>query len=154
LLNRFLCVRRHELFCVRTVDIVVTPPLVTVKYQFGDQTDLGRLNRERHDYDDEATEYATERLEAGDRLVLGECEGDVVIYCWLCFGELELEYQRFMPLGQNAACVYKVFVVDDFRGRRLYPGAYGFMQPYLQKRGDETVLTQSWTGNTASQAAM
>lgn len=149
-LNRVIRIDRHDLFEVQVEDLAEVNSGINVLYRLGNASDLMNLDPVMHDFDAEARCYGMDRLAAGDLLVLGEFGGRVCFYCWICFGEVELACRRFLPSSADIAFVYKVFVVEDMRGKHVYPGVYCFLKPYLAQRGVRRIMTQINTKNTKS----
>lgn len=150
-LRRHVCaVDLHNIYQMPIEDCMLVSPAVSIYYRLGTYDDIERWDYQAYDYDEESKEYARERLQAGDVVVIGESNGLVVFYCWVCFGEIELGWGAFIAAPAQTAFVYKVFVVAGMRGLRVYPGVYGYLAQYLKGRGVSRVMTQAHNANMAS----
>jgi hypothetical protein len=116
------------------------------RFRFGGVQDLSRLDPVLHSYASADVAFALERLQAGDRLVVGEVAGELVFYGWLSFGQIP----RFMRLGPLWAYSYRVFTVEAWRGRRILPAYYCYVRPFLSGLGYPRLLCWVAASNRTS----
>lgn len=138
--DKVFWVWRNVLFEVRIDELRRIKPDIAVEYRFGDISDINRLDMEHHEYDSDARQFALERLQQGDRVILGDYQGRVIFYHWLMFRTMELAYRRYMPISSNRAYIYKAFTVREYRGRQVLPSFYGFISNYLRQRGINKIV--------------
>lgn len=129
------------LYTLETDKTILRSSELPVAFRLGTADDVDRINMPQFDYDQRAVAYAKRRLAAGDIFVVGELEGIIVSYCWLCLGAFQAEMDQFLPLREDMATVYKVFTHEHYRGKNIYPAAYTFILSLLQEYGIKVVTT-------------
>jgi len=134
-------------------DIRRAEPRIPARFRPGDKDDLMRLSQAKHEYDSAAREFGIERLRAGDSLTLAELGNDVVFYSWLMFGQLDMGMRRYLPIAADTACVYRLFTVAAYRGRRLAPAWFWFMREHLRQRNLRRIVAWVEARNQASRHA-
>lgn len=112
-----------------------------VVYRLGTESDLDRIDMAQFDYDPSAIAYSKRRLAAGDIFIVGELDAMIVSYCWLCLGQFQADMDYFLPLKEDMVTVYKVFTHECYRGKNIYPSAYTFIAPLMQKYGIKICAT-------------
>lgn len=149
---------RDHVFWVRQKKILETDlsavaesaPVAAVQYRFGSELDIGKLTEVDHEYNDEARAYALERLRHGDRVVLGELNGELVFYGWLMFSAMDLDYRNYVPLPPEYAYCYKLFTLKHLRGKKILPGFYSFLKKSLPVMGYRKLVCWVYSDNHAS----
>lgn len=130
-------------------DIDAAPPNVVespATFRLGGVQDLSHLDPVLHSYGSVDMVFARERFQAGDRLVVGEISGQIVFYAWLSFGQIP----RFMDLDPAWAYSYRVFTVEEWRGRRILPAYYCYVRPFLRGLGYAGLLCWVAASNRTS----
>jgi L-amino acid N-acyltransferase YncA len=119
-------------------------------FRYGDAVDLYTLAAPEYQYDEAARRFGHERLEAGDRLVVGELAGRIVYYAWVMYGQMDMGMREYAPLRPDQAYTYKLFTVADCRGRGICPAYYEWLKRELRDAGYGSVLAWVEAGNRAS----
>ena len=130
-------------------DFDAAPPKVVespATFRLGGVQDLSHLDPVLHSYGSVDMVFARERLQAGDRLIVGEIAGQIVFYAWLSFGQIP----RFMHLDPAWAYSYRVFTVEEWRGRRILPAYYLYVRPFLRGLGYSRLLCWVAASNRTS----
>ena len=121
-----------------------------IVFRFGTAQDIEKLSAERHLYTHQAIEYSRERLQAGDKLVIG-CENDDIVFTgWLTFGKLELGNRVFLDISADRVCCYRLHTVADARGRGICPAFYAFLRESMDQVRVTQLLAVVHTANLAS----
>jgi len=119
-------------------------------FRYGDAVDLYTLAAPEYQYDEAARRFGHERIEAGDRLVVGEIGGRIVYYAWVMYGQMDMGMRDYAPLRADQAYTYKLFTVADCRGRGICPAYYEWLKRELRDAGYRSVLAWVEPGNRAS----
>ena len=146
-------IRHKLLFESRLGDLHALPSATPVTYRFGGLNDLHHMTADRHDYDEPAKRLLRGRLRDGDRLVLGEVDGEPVFSGWLMLGAIECGTQRTLRVSPRRAYSYKLHTVAAFRGNRVMSGFYRFIEPLLSALGYRSIVCWITKSNAASIAA-
>ena len=80
-------IRTRLLLEVKVRDLPRVTPVIPLRYRFGDANDLERLRAVDPRFDESVQRAAEQELARGDRLILGEYQGQVVFYVWIVLGE-------------------------------------------------------------------
>jgi hypothetical protein len=147
---RVILVRRKIIFGADLDEIASTEARIRAQFHFGDARDLDRMTAESHEYDLPAKQYALERLEAGDKLILGEVDGHVAFYGWAMFGQLDLGIRSFIATGTDTVASYRLFTIAEQRGKRLCAAYYSFLRDELRLAGYGHVVSWVEARNSAS----
>ncbi len=131
---------RFALFEADVDDMCRIEPKIAVKYRFGDLSDIDRLDMEHHEYDAEARKFAFERLQYGDKVVLGFHNDRVIFYLWLMFGMMDIHYRNYIPISPNRVYAYKGFTVKEYRGNYVLAGAYPMVVKYIKQMGYDRII--------------
>ena len=151
--TRLIEIRHKLLFEARLGDLQAPPPAIPVRYRFGGLDELQQLTAERHDYDEPAKRLLRGRLRDGDRLVLGEVDGEQVFSGWLMLGAMECGTERKTSMSPRRAYSYKLHTIAAFRGGGVMSGFYQFIEPLLSALGYRWMVCWIAESNTASIAA-
>jgi len=95
-------------------------------------------------------QFVRQRLDKGDKAVIGSLEGQPVFYGWLMFNEVEVTYGVFMPLGGRTAFGYNLYTRSSHRRMGVMSGFYDFAQSYLHQRRFHTLYVGISRQNTPS----
>ena len=140
--DRVFWIWRCVLLEAHVDDFCKITPDIGIEYRFGDSSDIDRLNKEHHEYDDEARKFASERLQDGDKLILGFHSGDVVFYCWLMINKMDLHYRNYIPISSNRIYGYKAFTVKEYRSKYFSAGAFRLIAEFMKQMGyNKKILT-------------
>ena len=150
---RLFLVRRKFVFEADLDDIRRAESRIPVRFRTGKKEDLKTLAQPGHDYDRAALEFARERLRAGDSLTFGESGNNVAFHSWLMFGQLDMGVRRYLPTAADTACVYRLYTVAAYRGRRLAPTWFWFIREQLLQRNVRRVVAWVEGRNRASRRA-
>jgi GNAT superfamily N-acetyltransferase len=141
-LARILLVRRKIAYVANVNDLRYSSARTPVSFRFGDRGDLESFTVDIHNYDLDAKRYGRERLQSGDKLILGEIDGKVVFYGWVMFGSLDLGVRTLLPVGSDAVASYRLFTVADQRGKKISAAYFFFLKEEAQKLGCRRIV--SW----------
>lgn len=125
-------------------------PVAPVLFRFGAASDLAGLDEAHHEYGSAEKEFGLWRLREGDSLVLGEVDGEVVFYSWLMYGQMDIDFKVFVPLGPQYAYSYKVFTTPAARGYGICAAYYAWITGNLNQQGYRRVVSRIGAGNVAS----
>jgi hypothetical protein len=139
---RIVLLRRKIIFEASLDEVRWIPARTRVHFRFGDLADLARLSPDFHQYDAEAKRYSLERLQAGDRLILGETGRQVAFYGWIMSGRIDLGVRKLFPVGPDTVASYRLFTVESQRGNKLCSAYYAFLEQELRKQGVRRIV--SW----------
>lgn len=82
------------------------------------------------------TGKAEERLTAGDLCFIGENNGDIVHYEWICFNEIFPSFlERNIRVRPNSAYVYKGYTVPKYRSKGISSAVLTNAANYLFQNG-------------------
>ena len=125
-------------------------PLAPVTFRFGSAADIKSLTAEIHDYGAAEKRFSLARLEQGDSLVVAECEGGIVFYGWLMYGQIDLDQNVTVPIAPDAVYSYKLFTIPRARGLRICSGYYHFVASSIAERGYRRLICRIAPGNRPS----
>ena len=94
---------------------------------------------------------AEERLKAGDLCFIGEKNGDIVHYRWICFNEVFVnELERKIRMRPNSAYMYDAYTVPKYRGKGIHPAVLTNAEDYLFQSGIKEMYTVILSNNHSS----
>ncbi|MEI6259619.1 MAG: hypothetical protein WCR46_06915 [Deltaproteobacteria bacterium] len=125
-------------------------PDIAVEYRFGDSYDIKQLNIEDHEYDAEAMKFSLDRLENGDRVILGFFQGNPIFYIWLMFQTMDIDYRKYIPISFNRVYAYKGFTVQQYRGKHVLAGSYRYISDCMKQGGYDKVIASIDSRNLLS----
>lgn len=121
-----------------------------VQFEFGSIDDIHAINANQNlDSHDEA-EHNLLLFEAGNKIVVGRFNSDIVFYAWAVFGRKSM-HNKFFTLNQNEFIAMRAFVQKKYRGLGLYPYGLAFMLSTLKNEGYEAVFMDIESHNIVSQ---
>lgn len=144
-----LSCRRKVVFEADLDRIRALPLKAPVRYRFGHVEDLPKLAVDST-FDNSARLFALERLEAGDLLVLGEIDREVVYYGWLMLCKLDLGVRRYLRLPDRTAYSYRLFTAETQRRRGLCAAYYSYAARELRAKGFNRAVSWVEARNGAS----
>lgn len=119
-------------------------------FREGGIQDLASFDEVRLSYSAEERLFGMERLLQGDRLLVGELDGDVVFYAWLMFSQLDLDQRVFVPLNRSFCYSYRVFTAPGARGRHLCAAYYSYLRERVPSFGCSRLICRIGSSNRAS----
>ena len=112
---------------------------ISVEFRFGSYSDVSA--KEFHNYDIEAKEFAQERLQKGDIIILGTIDGKVICYGWLMYNQMDLSMRDYISLNDGSAYSYKIYITESHRGKGILLAYFYFVVQYLLKEGYSRLIT-------------
>lgn len=106
-----------------------------VTWRLGTAADVPRLTKESHNYDESRREEALRALQAGDRFLIAEIDGDIAHIVWWTRGEVYFPGQA-LPLGPGSAYVFNGRTAPKYLGRRLQRAGLREVTRILRKEGN------------------
>jgi predicted GNAT family acetyltransferase len=125
-------------------------PKINLTFRFATREDIVSLDAVKYDYDTDGIHYCLGRMEKGDKCLLALHKGKIIGYLWLMNGEMELSMAKIMRLPENKSYIYKVFVLDEFRGKRVYAGMHQKIMADLKKAGKKWLITTGERNNLSA----
>ena len=141
-----LCTKK--VFQIDVGSLPTIDPRVALRYRFGDRQDLRALAG-HPDYGHDSLPYLEGRLTAGDRLVMGEQEGELVLTAWVMTGHMELG-DLVIALPSDYAYNYKIYTVEKFRRQGATLGLWKFLRQTLPDHGIQHLMSTVIVDNTQS----
>jgi|GEM_PF-2551939 len=139
-----------EASCDEAEDVQVPEGLT---FRAGSPADLEALNQRGYDMDTAAKCFCRDRLLAGDSLILGEENGEVIFYACVMYSNMDLDMGKIVPLASDLAYSYKVYTAPSARGRRICSTYYALLKRILRNRGYRRVVCRVAPSNPASMRA-
>ena len=138
-----------ELNLTDPINEIMSELLITIR--LGSKHDINSFSKETYDYDEKGKFYSLDRMNKGDKCFLAVSQGRIVGYLWLMYGEMELDKNRLhIVLPNEKAFVYKGFVIDEFRGKRILYCIDQEIIKELRREGKTAMLTIVARDNRAS----
>ncbi len=131
--------RRKLIYSAPLADLRDTAPRIPVEFRFAAREDLLALDASEYGYSPEARAFSLQRMNAGDRLVLGIAAGKVVYFGWLMFGQMDLGLGDYRPVSGRSIYAYKLFTHAGFRGNRICPAFYTFLKRHFTGQAGRVV---------------
>jgi hypothetical protein len=119
-------------------------------FRLATKEDIGAMDEENYDYDQNAKKYLINRLEKGDRCILTLHDNKIIGYLWMMSGSMELTQQKHISLSKNRAYSYKEFVLKEFRGKRVHQSMYDYLIDMLKKEDKRFVVSTIDADNKSS----
>jgi len=116
-------------------------PLIELSYVFADKNDLETLNDERYGYNVKGMKYCKERMALGDKCALALHDGEVVGYIWMMQDKMELSKSNLITLSKNRRYIYKGFVVEELRGKRVLSGIDNYLIEIMRRDSKRFIVT-------------
>jgi ribosomal protein S18 acetylase RimI-like enzyme len=92
-----------------------------------------------------------ERLKAGHLCFIGEKNGDIVHYRWICFNEAPVdELERKIRVRPNSAYMYDAYTVPNYRGKGIHPVVLTNAADYLFQSGIKEMYSVIMSNNYSS----
>jgi GNAT superfamily N-acetyltransferase len=127
--------RRKVFLSIKVEDLRDCTPKVPVVYRLGGVEDLTRFSDCFYGTYEDSNQYSLERLKAGDWLVLGELNGEVVFAGWVMFGKIDMGVRDLFDVDSDCVAAYRLFTRPDLRGNKLGPAYFAFLRSKLYARG-------------------
>ncbi len=151
---------KNSLFALDLQNIYHLPDLVPVRKHAGqkpparfsiyrDAEALGLVEK-MNPMSQHQRDFALQRLQAGDILLIGSIAEEPVFYGWLMFDEIEITYDVFMPLPPGVVFAYNLFTVEKWRRRGVMSDFYSFVTSDIRLKGAHSLYCGISTGNSAS----
>jgi hypothetical protein len=123
---------------------------VPVVFRPGSPEELNSLATPEFGYDQEGFQFSVGRFRAGDTVVLGLVNDQIVFYCWVMFGQMDIGRGDYLPIPSDTAYPYKGFTRAEFRGARILPAFFTYLRGMLQANGYKRIVTWADLQNRAS----
>ncbi len=94
-------------------------PVDGVSVRMCRREDVLSMNRKDHDFDEKAKRYVLDRMDRGDFGLLALHDNRIIGYAWMMKGFMELTQGRLLPVSKDRRYMYKVFVAEEWRGKRI-----------------------------------
>jgi ribosomal protein S18 acetylase RimI-like enzyme len=124
---------------------------IDLTYGFATFNDIQSMNKEDYNYSWKGKRYSLQRLHQGDRCLLAFYGNEIVAYLWIMNGYMELSQSHHIPLPVGKTYLYKVFVVKNFRGKKILNAMHSYLFPLLYRENIRYLLT---TVNVNNQSAI
>ena len=121
---------------------------IKVSLRLASKNDIESMNKEDFDYDQKGKKHSRERLKRGDRCILALHNDQIIGYVWVMEGQMELSIDNLVPLPKNKAYVYKGFVAEQYRGKRVLNYLDKFLIEELKKEHKKCLLKTVDINNT------
>ncbi|MGH7377511.1 MAG: GNAT family N-acetyltransferase, partial [Candidatus Methylomirabilales bacterium] len=129
------------------------PPRVEVVFSWADAGKLGPLEGPDFDFSPQAIQEARDRLQRGDRCLIGYSGGSPACSLWVTFSLRELPGLRW-PVGPGHAYLYKTFTLARFRGQGLNQAGLVALLLGCRELGMRRAFIDVSRANVASVAAI
>lgn len=116
-------------------------PQVEVSFRLAEITDIESMDEENYNYNRKAKKYSAERFMQGDECILAVYNGRIVGYIWIMEGYMELSQYNYIKIPRNWAYVYSVFVIKEFRGKRIIHAMNGCIIQKLGRKNVKIIIT-------------
>ena len=144
---QFKTIYRLDISALKNNTYSNEPPLVFRKATL---EDIGRLNKDEHDYDTADHRFSEKRFKLGDSAIIGYINNEPIAYGWQMFGEMELSYEKYLKLYPDIVYSYKVFVVQPQRNKGIVGKYYNYISSYYAKNGFTSIIAEIDNRNIAS----
>lgn len=114
-------------------------PKIEINYRLATIEDILKMDSD-HGFDKKGKDYIINRLKNGDDCVLALFENKIVGYLCVMYGKMELSVYKLINISNKRGYVYKGFVWNEFRGKRIINGMDSYIINTLSKRKDITCL--------------
>ncbi|MCP4933762.1 MAG: GNAT family N-acetyltransferase [bacterium] len=126
------------------------PTQAHINFQIHDGSDVLEIIDQINPMSEQERSFASNRLDAGDKAVIGYGHGLPVFYGWLMFGEIEMTYGVFLPVPESITFSYNLFTKSSYRRRGLMTGFYEFVRNELKLKENHTLYVGISVRNAAS----
>ena len=123
---------------------------LNLSFRLATKKDIEKMDKEHYDYDKKAKKYSLNRLEKGDRCILALYNNKIIGYMWTMKDAMELTQAKYISLSKDRAHLYKGYVLNEFRGRRVHQAMYNYSVEMLKKEGKRFIISVVDTDNTSS----
>ena len=124
-----------------------------INFKVYDNREVLELIAQIHPMNEAEQRFARDRLQAGDRALIGFCQENPVFYGWLMFDEIELTYGVFHALPHGSVFAYNLFTAPAFRRRGAMSAFYHHVFDNFMQREQERLYCGISTDNRASISA-
>ena len=125
-------------------------PSIELSFAMASEEDIDSMDEEHYGYDEKGKQYSKDRLKKGDKCILGIHGGKIVGYFWAMKDNMELSQFNHMPLFIKRVYLYKGFVVEEFRGERVFNALIAYLINMLRKDGKSFVVLMVGKDNKPS----
>ena len=91
-----------------------------LSFRMAIKKDIDAMDEEHYGYDLKRKQFSKERLEKGDGCVLALYNGKIVGYVWTMNDHIDISKFNYIPISKNRISIYNVFVLKEFRGKRVW----------------------------------
>lgn len=142
--------KRKWLFEAELSSVRKAVAAVPIAWRSGDAADVLGLDPVEHEVDEEDRRFSLERIAAGDRLFIGEADGQIVFYGWARLDAMEVGHRDEEPLPPGVAYVFKLFTTPRYRGKGIMKAAYSHIAGSLAEAGCSRAILWVYPDNVAS----
>lgn len=142
---RKYCDKIRDLFWVSKIDFLLVdlsswqqPKLPrmrkNVQFEFGDIDDIHKINANPHLEAHDEAEHNIQLLKAGNKIIVGRVNNEIVFYAWAVFGRKSM-HNKFFELQLNEFIAMRAFVQKEYRGFALY--SYGLIHMFKKLKNED-----------------
>lgn len=142
--------KRKWLFETELSSVKRAVAAVPIAWRSGDAADVLRLDPVDHDVDEEDRRFSLERIAAGDRLFIGEADGQIVFYGWARLDAMEVSTRDQEPLPPGVAYVFKLLTSPRYRNKGIMKAALSYIAGSLVEAGCSRAILWIYPDNVAS----
>lgn len=110
-------------------------PSIELSFAIASEEEIDSMDEEHYGYDEKGKQYSKDRLKKGDKCILAVYGGKITGYLSAMKDNMELSQLNHIPLHRNRAYLYKGFVLEEFRGKRVLNALVAYMINTLKKDG-------------------
>jgi len=121
-----------------------------ISYRVATESDIKNLNNFMYDYNKKTKRYSLERISVGDECVLAIYNDDVVGYIWIMKAQMELSAARLIDIPKEKAYIYRGYIREDYRGKRIFNGIDQYIFNKLKNENYQYVVTTVSMKNLSS----
>jgi len=119
---------------------------LSVRFSFGNEGDVKRMADDPHLDVRIWEDNYLEKLRAGDRLLIGKIDEEVVFYIWVVTQRKEL-MDKVLILNPDEFAIERVFTRKEYRGYGLFMYGLNYLLPLLMAERKTSCLTEITTHN-------
>lgn len=155
---RAIQARAFSVHRLALLDLDITKPInhvtptIDITYRIATVADLDSMGEDLG-YDQKGRRFSRHRLTRGDRCVLAIHDNRIAGYIWIMEGEMELSQYKRIALPQSKMYIYKGFVSNEFRGKRVLNGIDTYIICLALAEGRRAIITTVDVNNRSSLVA-
>jgi len=119
----------------------IIPSPVNLSFKICKKNDIDSMDNDLYDYNEKGRRYSKNQFDKGDRCILALNNDRIIGYVWIMKNLMELSIYNHIPISTKRSYIYKGFVLEEFRGKRVLNAIDKYVIDLLKEEGKKFIVT-------------